>query len=260
MPEYPITDELDQNACMHCVALFLLSQEPGVQPTAQDTNATMTLLSYGSKVYGITCWHVVDALQRRNAQDPSQWMLATVVNGIVCICDRFIRPSAVFPSTNQPDLVIRQLHPNYPARIGKQPICLDGACEPPWDRIRHGMAVGFPGATKEPVDRDGCRGVAVTCVRLVAEGQVHPGECFHLHSELNAAPDVQEFGGMSGGPVFWSTENEHGLLGIMYEAERRSNHDDCAPRIWIVAESVTVDRFTGWVDRYSELHEDLPWL
>ena len=260
MPEYPVHEELLETACQYCVSLFLLKERLGVVPRAEDRNATVTLIEHGGRTYGVTCWHILERLRKRNARDATRFTLATVVGRMYLLGDRFVRPLQHSPVQRETDLVVMQVHPDLPDEIGKRPILLDKMDEPPWDRIKCAIAVGFPECAKESTHDALGQRVAIPCVHAVAECSPRPGERFHMFSELESMPDVRSLSGMSGGPVFWSTETRSGLLGITYEAASMTDGATNAPRIWIAVESLTPSIFKTWVQQHRQLGQDIKWL
>lgn len=258
---FPVADKLWKEGCKHCAALFIVRGL--VEPfTPAQRNATMTFIRYGSKVYGITCKHVLEYLDCRNktADTPGDYNLATLVNGTFYVRNEFaiLYDSAVFPAAEM-DVAIMQLHPDYPRHIGKVPIVVDGQNTPslpPWNEIRHAVAAGFPESEKKWVrDPKGTR-LAMTCNLALAEMVSPKAGRFTLHSDLEQFPGVSDFSGISGGPVFWSTEESYGLLGITYEA---SYIDPACPYITIMAELVTPERLVDWIDGNRELSRDIDW-
>ena len=68
-------------------------------------------------------------------------------------------------------------------------------------------------------------------------------------SVLPVAPDIGHLSGMSGGPVFWSTPENFGLIGFIYEGNRTSAAEDVIsePRIHFFVEVCGYQRFGEWV-------------
>lgn len=52
---------------------------------------------------------------------------------------------------------------------------------------------------------------------MLAEINGMPNSRFSLNSELSERPEHEDYSGMSGGPIYWNTEKEYGLMGIIYE-------------------------------------------
>jgi len=142
--------------------------------------------------------------------------MRTMVNGFYVVIDTFIRPT---PQLGLPqlDIAIREINPDLVTTIGKTPFDLDVEKNVP-ESIRHGYAVGFPETMKRKImeDRTGYR-ISMPHVEILAEIRDMPSQRFSLNSELLNQPEQSDYSGMSGGPIFWSTENEYGMIGIIYE-------------------------------------------
>ncbi len=128
------------------------------------------------------------------------------------ILDRFIQPNSQFGNPVI-DIAIRELDPDLLSVIGKIPMDLDIQIEAP-QAISHGYAVGFPETMKykKMEDQVGYR-ISMPQVEILAEINGFPSGRFSLCSELDNQPRQTDYSGMSGGPIFWSTENNYGILG-----------------------------------------------
>jgi hypothetical protein len=54
-------------------------------------------------------------------------------------------------------------------------------------------------------------------VEVLAEIERRPNSYFGMFSALDEPPNPHEYSGMSGGPIYWSTEDDYGIFGIIYE-------------------------------------------
>lgn len=257
MTKYPVPDNFFPNTARHCVGIFIHEPKIGVEPNENDLNATLTFVKFNGKTYGITCKHVTEKENR-----PS---FVTLTQGKQCIINDFICPQGdifVYPA---PDIAIRQIHPNFPQAIGKIPIKVEQNNIPALNTIRHSVAVGFPTKEKQKFAVQNGNRIEMPCVHALAEissinksnGQLS------LHSELEQNVQIKDFNGMSGGPVFWSTEKEYGLLGITYAAllpNPSENSLGGGPRIAIKSELVTPERFKNWLTQFPVLTEDKNWV
>jgi hypothetical protein len=254
---FPVSEPLRRTGCKHCVSLFLLEKRYDAVPTPEHHNATLTLIEFEGRLYGVTCRHVVQTLATLNAEAGREaYGFATVINRLLVIGNRFVHPEGdPDPRPGRPDIAIRELHPDFPKAIGKVPLCLRPA--PPWDKLTHAIAVGYPTGIKESVVEERGRRVGIPCVHALAEQISPPGNSFQLFSALPDSPGIASFSGMSGGPVYWSSPDEYGLLGLMYEAgppEPPVGGLAEGPRIQIFAETVTPERFALWVSRVPRLY------
>jgi hypothetical protein len=142
--------------------------------------------------------------------------MRTMLNGFYVVIDRFVQPQVSYGEQDI-DVAIRELNPAFITKLGKVALDLDQMAEPPGD-IRHAYAVGFPEQLKyhKSDDQFGYR-VSMPQVEILAELTQRPNRRFAMFSELEKpAPDI-DYSGMSGGPIFWSTQDSYGIVGIIYE-------------------------------------------
>jgi|SRR6056297_300495 len=226
MANYPVCDVLMENASIHCATLVItenvISGGSGLpsfaQPSEQLRSGTITFVNYKNRVYGITCWHVIEIYRDflRNSGSDFSHSMRTMVNGFYMVLDRFIRPEPV-TGMAEIDIAIREINPDHVKAIGKIPFDLDNEPTPPSD-IKHGYAVGFPENMKKKVNVDSFgHQISMPQVKILAEVNGMPNNRFSLNSELPERPEQENYSGMSGGPIFWSTDNEYGIFGIIYE-------------------------------------------
>jgi len=118
------------------------------------------------------------------------------------------------------DIAISPIHPDLPAKIGKAPFEIFAKDDAKWP-VSHALAVGFPTVEKREIsDEIGAIRLTLPCVQALAEGLNSTGSSdqVQFHSELTEKPTVVSLSGMSGGPVFWANETDHGLIGFVKEA------------------------------------------
>jgi len=224
--QYPVCDLLTDDASVHCAALVVTENltrdaEGNLnfsQPSHDLRNGTLTFVKTRGKIYGITCWHVIEHFRKQLmvSGNPHSHSMRTMVNGFYIVHDRFIRPEPQFGDPAL-DIAIRELKDEFVSAIGKVPIDLDASNVAP-AQIGHGYAIGFPESLKYRKDEEdkGYR-VSMPQVEILAEIERMPMRRFALFSELKVAPKHIDFSGMSGGPIFWSTEESYGIYGIIYE-------------------------------------------
>src|SRR5690242_16637970 len=106
MPNPPLlqfwaADELKEG-CRFCAALGIVSAHIQKLPQLLNAgleNGTLTFLEQDGFHYGVTCWHVIEALHNRNTKDGAgRYICVTLKDGIYGIADAFRRPSAPFGS------------------------------------------------------------------------------------------------------------------------------------------------------------------
>lgn len=108
------------------------------------------------------------------------------------------------------------------------------------------MAFGFPTGEKENKHNGEGYRVSMPCVQAVAEGIGGDGQFL---STLGDQPIIAHLSGMSGGPVFWSTADHFGLLGVIYEGSPTGAQDDLIerPRVHYFIERCDSEEFSRWV-------------
>lgn len=257
MPQYPVPDSLHTNPVQHCAAMAITQDvitgagwPQFAQPDQALRNGTLTFVKTQDRTFAITCQHVVDHYRRAVAAsgDAASHSMRTMLNGFYIVQDRFIQPSAQFGDP-APDIAIREFNPDHIAHIGKVPIDLDALPDAPGD-IRHGYAVGFPEQLKYH-KHDGKPGhrVSMPNVVVIAELPALPTRRFTMFSELDNPPHDIDYSGMSGGPIFWTTKDAYGLLGIIYEGGPGEHADS----IYVYGELATPDIVRGWIGQCQPL-------
>jgi hypothetical protein len=224
---YPVCEALVKNAGLHCATLVVTENfEKSVkgipkfsQPSDELRNGTLTFVKFGNRVFGITCWHVIEYFRKQLANSGNQGShsLRTMLNGFYVVTDRFIRPMPALGMAEL-DIGIREVHPDFPKTIGKIPFDIESNSGVAPDCIQFAYAVGYPETLKYKKN-DGEFGYRISMpqVEILAEISSFPTQRFQLFSELDEAPLHTDYSGMSGGPIFWSTDKSYGLLGIVYE-------------------------------------------
>jgi hypothetical protein len=248
---YPICGALGANAAKHCAALVVTeSFELGAnivpqlaRPKETLRNGTLTFVSNRGRTFGITCKHVVQHYRDLTAASgEGAYSMRTMLNGFYVVMDRFKIPQPQY-GDGPLDIAIREVTPEFTAKLGKEPFDLD-ACPDMPSEIRHGYAVGFPETLKRRVQTDplGYK-VSMPQLEVLAELRHTPTSRFQLFSELSEPPTHSDFSGMSGGPIFWSTETEYGMLGITYEGDVGSD----GRSIHIFGEFAARDTILDWI-------------
>ncbi|AOG09357.1 hypothetical protein BSY240_605 [Agrobacterium sp. RAC06] len=251
--KYPICNALSANAAKHCAALVVTENfEVGTrtlsklaQPKETLRNGTLTFVSSKGRTFGITCKHVVQHYRDLTAaSDKSAYSMRTMLNGFYVVMDRFKTPQPQY-GDGPLDIAVREVMPEFIAKLGKEPFDLD-ACPDLPSQIRHGYAVGFPETLKRRVQSDplGYK-VSMPQLEVLAELRHTPTRRFQLVSEIGEPPKHSDFSGMSGGPIFWSTETEYGMLGITYEGDVGSD----GRSIHIFGEFAARDTILDWIDQ-----------
>lgn len=257
--QYQVCDQLSNNASIHCAAL-IITEKPKLSkngslipigPTHELRNGTLTFVKTGAKVYGITCWHVIEYFRKQIAAsgDDYSYSMQTMVNGFYDVADRFIRPE---PQYGDPkvDIAIRELKSEFVSAIGKMPIDLDQASNMPI-QIEFGLAVGYPESIKYSKYEEGNTGYRISMpqVEILAEINNLPNRRFTLFSELPNTPEHSEYSGMSGGPIFWSREDFYGIYGVIYEGGLGSEGTTDNSTVYVYGELATPEIIRDWISQ-----------
>lgn len=216
---YVVSDEFGANACKHCAPMFIIQQQIGMAPTANDPSATLTFIRFRGRTLGITCKHVIESLRcciKKSGNQYSHTLFIALKNHHV-VQDRFLVPPGDW-ITPEPDIAIRELHSDFPGHVGKSALDIEACVVPPLSEVAFAVAVGFPDRMKEQTQEGLGYRLSMPCVHAVAENRSSQGQSFSLFSELGSTPAIRDLSGLSGGPIYWSNESKYGLLGITYES------------------------------------------
>lgn len=257
MTTYPVADKLAPNQAIHCASLAVSADwnfangwpEPA-RPNPGLRNGTLTFVKTGQRTFGITCQHVVqhyrDVVREHEGRVPYSFRL--LQNGFYKLLDRFWQPA---PELGQKaiDIALCEVNPALIERLGKEPLDIDQSQRPPQD-IKHAIAVGFPENLKyfKQQDAEG-ELISLPQTTIIAEISRLPDSRFSLFSELADRLKEKDYSGMSGGPIFWSTEDDYGLLGIIYEGGAGGSNSS----IYVHGELAIPDVIRSWVSQRPSL-------
>jgi len=252
-------DFFKENDALHCASLvitpnFTQSDRGHLEfskPTEAISNGTITFVKCNDKTYGITCWHIIEIYREKEVEHGEySHSMRTMLNGFYVVQDRFFRPSADFGQP-QPDIAIRELNPAFLEKIEKEAIDLDSPAVQP-EQLKYAIAIGFPSLMKYRKDEDNGSGYRVSMphVQIVAElSNGQSTQRFSLFSQLDKVPDTLDYSGASGGPIFWSTDEEYGILGIIYESAAGSEiFGDKS--VHVSGELATPSTIKQWIHEY----------
>lgn len=255
--QYKLNGQLVDNAGVHCACLGIyknhINDNRGLlrPPSPLDIlrNCTITFVKSEGKVYGITCWHVIEQLQEYHDEtgDTYSHSFYTLVKGFNCIINTFINPKSENVNTFI-DIAIRELNPALLESIGKVPLDLDNQITP-YD-IKFGYAVGFPETIRYKKSFMDGEQISMPQCEILAEINRIPKERFVLHNELENVPKPKNYSGMSGGPIFWCNGENYGIYGIAYEAgtggELTGDHG-----IFVYGEYAAPEEIKMWIDQIN---------
>ena len=250
MVKYPVPKNLHLNAAIHCATLVVTqdidtttSWPQAAQPDAALRNGTLTFVKSEGRTYGITCQHVVQHYRNvLKASGGKSHSMRTMVNGFYIVLDRFVQSHGQFCESD-PDIAIREINSDHVAHIGKVAIDLDTTTIAP-ENMQHAYAVGFPERMKYNKCDDGVRyRVSMPQLQILAEMPRRPDRRFTMFSELPSPAIAVDYSGMSGGPIFWTTENDYGILGIIYEGGPGDGNNS----IYVYGELATPETIKSWI-------------
>lgn len=251
MTQFPIAGKLGMNAAIHCATLVVTQNvltsanwPKMAQPDSALRNGTLTFVKSEGRTFGITCHHVVKHYRDVVAASGGEgsYSMRTMLNGFYVVIDRFVQPENAYGEP-EIDVAIREVREDFIAHLGKEALDLDVMLDPP-DSMRHALAVGFPEKLKyhKIDDQPGYR-VSMPQVEILAELPGRPDRRFTMFSELQKPAQDIDYSGMSGGPIYWSTEESYGIVGIIYEGGPSSDLNS----IYVYGELATPEIIRGWI-------------
>lgn len=203
------------NATRFCVALGKLRRSLlGSLVRAEDDTGTATFIEHQGSTFCLTAQHVIEALDPNGTQgvlllkSPGHVVLGPFSSYVGQLGDA------------EKDIAISCISEKLPAYLGKEALELSLYIEPS-QPVAAAMAVGFPTKSKSAVNTGPHEYVRMPGVCAVAEsiGSSITASQMQFRTETPVDPE-HDLSGMSGGPVFWSSEtgNSYGLLGLVKEA------------------------------------------
>jgi hypothetical protein len=174
--------------------------------------------------------------------------------------DKFKQPSNTWEG-RRPDIALQLIHPDFPSQIGKSFFELLSNSPSPPTSPKFAIAVGFPVGDKRISNDERGDRLLMPCVYAIADEPSVAGCQFY--ADLNTQPATEHLSGLSGGPVFWSTKDTHGLLGFVYEGSRTTPTDDgigTSPRVHFLVVPITYRIFSGWIDECRLRDAPLPTI
>lgn len=263
--QYPITDKLNKNPSRHCATIAvtesLVEGRHGLlqvgQPDEKSRNGTLTFVKSEGKTFAITCWHVIDYYHKLldDSNDRYSHSLYTMTPRPYIVVDGFIRPRSE-SEYHELDIAIIQVRKDFVKALGKEPIDLDDQKQP--QTIEFGLAVGFPEGLKyekEDAPNPQKKIISLPTLSIIAEIEQKPNQRFTLFSEFDKVQGYETYSGMSGSPIFWSTEDDYGIYGITYEANS-SNFTEHGKSIMLAGELATPDVIKHWISQIPDLLPD----
>lgn len=252
---YAVSDDFSANACKHCAPMFIIQQHVNMAPTANDPSATLTFIRFRGRTFGVTCKHVVESLRNDIKVSGNQFShtFFIALKKHHMVQDRFVIPAGDW-ITPEPDIAIRELHPDFPEHVGKSALDIEACVVPPLSEIAFAIAVGFPDRMKEQIQEGLGYRLSMPCVHAVADNRSDQGHSFTLFSELESTPAIRDLSGLSGGPIYWSNGSNYGLLGITYESSPLEGALAGSAAIHIKGHLADIATIEGWASQVPKLY------
>lgn len=244
----------------------------GAEPEIRS--GTLTFVSYGGQIYGITCRHVVEALEEGNSKKHEEH-ISSYGEGVPFVEERqmhFFFPkgsaqihiNAKFHKapgdafTNSfPDVAIAKISERKMAQIGREVIDLEKIIKTRehWSESACGIATGCPEQNRRSVSADGnLAKMAISTVIAISPFERASENQLTMFYELDEEPEADNLSGMSGGPILWSEEESWGLIGIVKkgrdmksDSSRNKNSFIDGHSIWIDGEPISKEAFEVWI-------------
>lgn len=244
-------------------------------------NGTLTLIEFNNIEYGITCGHVLDALESFNTTNDrmmskycelplppiAKYHFFVSMNNHQYHVNANFHKAPVEYGMPRPDIAIAKLPPNFVKLIGKK--CINMKDWPDEavlnDSSLTGIACGYPemNRTSRDTDKLGLKTLGKGFISLVAKFDALAKDKIRIIDIIDNTNGVNILSGISGGPMFWSTNNDWGLAGIIKQGsdlipkiESENENQVYEPAINVVAEVVTKEKMKFWINQLPA--EDFP--
>jgi hypothetical protein len=242
------TDEtIDKRVKQHCAPLFATDRFLKTGHDESTTNATVTFVKFESRLYAVTCHHVLAAFfasacahrltlvpsihTNRAIQQFASFRSSGEFGWTFRSCREFAKHTDIADpdkqialdrkNANKPDIAIAdvtQAWPSFVAQRGANAIDLDQWMEPDWATVqRVWMAYGFPNDHKYRIGKQIAAPMSRVKAELVSAPSIDRPQ-FTLCSTLDS-DHGWGFSGLSGGPVVvaHSIEDRYAFVGITFE-------------------------------------------
>jgi hypothetical protein len=255
----------------------------GNSPTIRS--GTLTFVSYQEAVYGITCRHVVEALEQSNAVNYEKWkgLLGqdasyppqAQLHFYFPTGNRQIHINAIFHkapgdafTNSYPDVAVARIPGATFDAIGRSALPIErvGTSSIPASEHTCGIATGYPEQNRSSsTENPRLRTLGVATVVAIAPFERFSETQLRLFAELAVEPNADNLSGMSGGPVIWSNENGWGLAGIIKEGrdmKPKSNNGNVpivdSHVIWVDGEPLTRTFLISLIESIPQVDQTIP--
>jgi hypothetical protein len=230
-------------------------------------SGTLTFVSYKGECFAITCKHVVDALEKKqaawkeeqrekyqNEPDFDGYQLFTPIGNNQYHFNYNLTPVPVREDGAQPDVAIARVNRQSITRLGRRQITLAKKNSLP----ETGIASGYP--EEQRIIRQGNNintfspkfTTCVATLQITGKGDVLVQDTIANHNGLDV------LSGMSGGPIIWSDSKRFGLAGIVREGldiQPKQGQLMVENGIWIHGERITTELFDEWLNTTPAITE-----
>lgn len=275
------------NAYKFCCPIFITNQFgtsiadendliAGTDQPPKIRSGTLTFVRFKGEIYGLTCRHVLDELEKANksqlarqnellgddAQFPpeAQFHFYFPKNSTQTHINSVFHKAPGDEFTGDcPDVAIARISSSTFQQIGRAAIDLthDFSSEDLDDPVLGAIATGYPEQKRQTKEVNNLvRNLAVSTVIAVAPIDRMSESKLSLYAELKEEPDADNLSGMSGGPILWSREHRWGLLGIVKEGRDMKRREPPAGQeaivdshvIWIDGERLQREKLVNWLE------------
>jgi hypothetical protein len=227
-------------------------------PHPSDDTGTVTFLKIDGQLYALTAWHIPQGFKRTaNAAGEMETSFYVPSEKGAYLPAPFVRVPQGFIGA-QKDIGIMPIDARVLDNTGKEAFLVDDRRPPPFP-LTHAVAVGFPTAQKRDITTERGKQLGTQCVHAIAEGITRHDDAdqVRFHSDIEAVPTITSLSGMSGGPIFWTTAEEFGLLGITVEALDVTPIEGLdniygGPRVNFICDRTSHEDLVQWADYADE--------
>lgn len=226
-------------------------------------SGTVTFVQYKGGFYALTCWHVIESLEKRQQQwkeeqvEKFQFMPPIDGIGLYTPIDNsqyHFNYKFTKVGDENTDVAIARVNHDVFKRLGRSAITLAEKKQLP----KTGIASGYP--EEQRIIRAG-RNINtfspkfVVCIATLYESM---SGTIYIQDSISAHNDVDVLSGMSGGPLIWSDSKRFGLAGIIksgYDIQPKESGLTSEDSIFVHAQKVTPKIFEEWLESVPPIEE-----
>ncbi|WP_152985469.1 hypothetical protein [Pseudomonas taeanensis] len=230
-------------------------------------SGTLTFVSYKGQCFAITCKHVADALENKQAEWKNEqcekyqnepaidgYQFFTPIENSQYHFNYKLTPAPANEDGTQPDIAIARVNHHSITRLGRKPIILTKKESLPGT----GIASGYPEEQRAIRQGNNVNTFAPKFTACIATLQVTGKGEILVQDTIADHKGLDVLSGMSGGPIIWSNGTKFGLAGIVREGlDIQPKHGQLMVEngIWIHGERITPELFDRWLNAVPALIE-----